>query len=201
MRRIYIAGLLLGVACGGGIETDVRTRSGPTQFGGKHAVFFMYDAWVSSIAGDFSDAGFSSSGPVAITEFDLYIQDAPWTCWEPDAGPGPTDVAEAIWQMSRPKPAPFTGGDYALGGSPELGDSASAMYLDRRPGCLAQVAYTTGGKLNLSGLTQDEAVGSISVSLDDGTQLQGEFVARHCPMVFTPPPDGGFLDPLPHCGS
>ncbi len=203
MRRIVIAGLLLGVACGGGMETDVRTRSGPTQFAGKNAVFFMYDAWVTGIAVDLADGGVNTSGPLAITALELYVQDAPWSCWLSDAGSPPADVAQVIFDMYRPKPAPFSTGDYALGGTarPDGGDWSIGIYLDWHPECLAQDSHLTGGKVTLSSLTEEEAQGWMFVSLDDGTQLEGDFVARRCPAMFTPPPDGGYPAPLPRCGS
>lgn len=201
MRRTVIAGLLIGAACGSATETGVRTRSGPTSFEGKYATFLMYDAIVDEIGANLEDGGTMLRGPIGVTAFDLDIQDAPWSCWEPDAGPPPKDVARVIWSMSRLKPTAFPTGDYAVGAAPGLDpiEWSAGIYLDWRPDCLAQQSALTGGKLSVSSLTGEEAQGWISVTLEDGTLLEGEFIARRCPAVFSPPPDGGYVV-LPRCG-
>jgi hypothetical protein len=210
MRRIVIASLLLALGCGEGAPsaTDVRTRSGPTQFAGKYAVFFEYDAWVSSISvtldGDAGTGG-GLDDAVPITAFDLYLMDAPWSCSSLDGGPQPArDVAEVIWSISRPKPRPISAGEYPFGGTAlATADWSNGEYLDWRPECLAQSTTITGGSVTLSKVTETEAQGSMSASLYDGTLIEGDFVATRCPAVFPawPEPDGGIPEPLPPCGA
>jgi hypothetical protein len=203
VRRSVIVGLLLAIACSGASETDVRTRSGPTQFAGRYAYFLMYDAWVSSIDAEFGgDGGTSTSDPLPITALDLYVRDAPWSCSDlADRPQSPGDVAEVIWSLNRPKPRVFAVGDYALpGNSSDGGDWSSASYSDLRPDCLAQLSVVTSGSVTLSGLSESEAQGFMSGSLFDGTHIDGEFVATRCPAVFPDYSDGGIPEPLPLCG-
>lgn len=210
MRRIVIASLLLALGCGEGdpTATDVRTRSGPTQFAGKYAVFFQYDAWVSSISatldgdgGTTGDTGGGLDEAMPITAFDLYVMDAPWSCSSLDGGPQPArDVAEVIWSISRPKPRPITAGEYPFGGTDlATADSSNGNYLDSRPECLAQWTAVTGGSVTLSRVSETEARGAMSALLHDGTLIEGDFVATRCPAVFPAWPDGGVPEPFPRC--
>jgi len=206
MRQIVIPVLMLvaTIGCGGGSETDVRTRSGPTQFTGKYAVYFQYDAWVSSISASFDDPdGGSSSQDFPITSFELYVMDAPWDCSGVDGGPQPVrDVAELIWSINRPKPRSLTTGVYPFGGAGlATTDWSGGTYFDWRPECLAQWTPVTGGSVTLSRLTEAEAQGFVSASLYDGTRIDGEFAATRCPAVFPTWPDGGIPESLPRCGA
>jgi len=207
MRRIVSAILLLALACGEGgqIATDVRTRSGPTQFAGKYAVFLQYDAWVSSISATLDGDGGTGPGldpAVPITAFDLYVMDAPWSCSAPQGGPqGVRDVAEVVWSIDRPKPRSVGAGEYPFGADLATDESSLGNYYDWRPECLAQWTTVTGGSVTLSQVTETEAHGFLSASLLDGTVIQGDFVATRCPAVWPDLSDAGIPEPFPRCGA
>jgi hypothetical protein len=202
MRRTVIPILVLvGLACGSEGGTEVQTTSGPTHFAGSHAVFFIHDAWVGALDGEFDEDGGTSSADLRpVTLFRLVVSDAPWACWLPDAGLAPTNRAELSWSLTRPKPAPIAPGEYPLGGTePGVSDWSDGQYLDTHPGCIAASSNLIEGKLNLSSPTAEEARGFVTGSLPDGTRLEGEFEARHCPPppAFDPAADAGVIQLVP----
>ena len=77
---------------------------------------------------------------------------------------------------------------------------SSGTYSNWRPECLAQWTPVTGGRVDLSQLTETEARGFMSAALYDGTLIEGEFVAHRCPAVFPDFSDGGIPEPFPRCG-
>ena len=201
MRRIVIAGLLIGAACGSATETDVRTRTGPTQFAGKHALFWLMDVTLSEIGADLADGGTTTAGPMPASELVLSIQDVPMGCGGLDADAGQSTVATLEFDVTRIRPGAITTGDYPL--SPISGsassDRTSAAYHELRGVCVAPFGVTDG-RMTLSRLTDQEAQGLLSVVLDDGTEIDGEFIAGRCTNLLGYSPGDPVPVPTPLCG-
>ena len=166
MRRIVISGLLLALACGGGVETDVRTRSGPTQFSGVSAQFQHHQA---SLEGQ----------PVQILSLGLY--EIPLWCSATDAGTPPNSVTALVLEVIRFGANPVGPGTYELSrptGEPK--EAATGVYyrvITLDPSVALDVV---SGTLSVSRADSAAAEGRVDLVLEDGTRIEGEFSAIDC---------------------
>ena len=103
--------------------------------------------------------------------------------------------------MVRIRPGAITTGDYPL--SPPSGSASTdlsfAAYHEFRNGCVAPF-QVTDGRMTLSRLTDQEAQGLLSAVLDDGTEIDAEFIAARCTNPFGYSPDDPVPVPTPVCG-
>ena len=178
----------------------MRTRNGPGNFEGKFAVFRLSEVSISGIGADL-DGGSTSTGLLAATSFRLDIGDFPPWCGQTDAGTLPDRIRSLTVEVNRLHPRTVTTGDYAFGVN--AGDPTEwphGWFAESRATCYGPASYITTGKFSLARLTDSEAQGDLSVTLTDGTVLEGEFLASKCPPLpgFSPDLDS-YPAPLPPC--
>src|SRR5262249_44879532 len=154
------------LGCGGSLETDVRTRSGPTIFNGISARFTLVSGTVAPL-----DAGPS---PVNFLFVDVY-DSADW-CNPADGGTPEHPFSRLELSLSKPQPTLINAGSHPLSDSTVGavdGWLASFAHINGVSGVL----NGTSGQLELERLTSDVAEGSLDLVLQDGTRIEGPFLA------------------------
>lgn len=167
MRRTVIRGLLLGlVACGGDADLAVQTRSGPTSFRARSALFQQRN-------------GSLDGQSVQLLAMALY--DIPLWCSPTDAGTPPDDFVAILLEVAKLGTAPVGPGDYSIreaDGQPVEG--ATALYYSFVQGMPGRTLDVPGGSMHLSNVTDGSVEGDVDLTLEDGTVLGGSFSATTC---------------------
>ena len=166
MRRLAcLWGVLLAAsACGGG-RTDVRTRSGPTVFAGTTSYFALRTVTVEGPGGE----------PMNAKVFILEILESPDGCGpRPGVSPYPGAVL-SVW-LYAPEGDSIRPGTFQITRSTS-GSGGWAGY-SKFPMVLSAVS----GEFELGRLAAEAAQGTVDVTLQDGTRLDGEFSAAPCPV-------------------
>jgi hypothetical protein len=167
MRRIVISVLALvgSLACGGDgeKETDVRTRSGPTQFNGVSAQFRRTHG---------------SSPGVSFQELAVGVFDIPPWCYPADGGAGPPAVSTLVIEIVRQGVDPVGTGTWPA--SPPgtgLFDGAIVTYQRIAAGQPDVFLKVSSGSVTVSRADDTAAEGEVDLTLEDGTHLDGRFSA------------------------
>ena len=185
MRPALVAGVLLALACGGAPTTNVQTRSGPVQFQAGNARFVMSGAAIYPTT-TLPDGGTDFGTPLEGTGFNLTIADAAWNCWDASPGPPPTTINALNWEVIRLNTGTVPTGSYAAVSAFDPANpvgSTGGGYAERRGACLSRHEVLGGGTVSIDHLDDQTAQGSVTVTLDDGTRIEGPFVARRCDFI------------------
>ena len=132
------------------------------------------------------DGGIDSGPPLEGTSFTLTVTDTPWNCWDTSGGSAPampTTIAALNWELTRLNPSIVAAGAFPALSTFDPSNPIGATgggYGERRGDCLARHERVTGGSVNLDSLEHDSAAGRLDVTLEDGTRMEGTFVARRC---------------------
>ena len=169
MRHIVSGVLVLAFGLGCGTEsgtTAVQSRGGPTSFTGISAQFA-------------SGGGALGNQPVTILRVAIY--EKPLWCTPTDAGTAPTTFAALLVEVARWGAAPAFEGTFPITvPEPAMTDRASALYYTFENDQPDITLQGTSGRLELRRVDQAAAEGTVDVTLEDGTQLQGDFSATVC---------------------
>jgi len=190
MRRSVLLVLLLAVGCGSaGAETAVQTRSGPTSFDGKFAMFWLGDTSTGGMGPNAADGGTIEYPQADTSTLDLYIQDAAVGCAEVQAGQATSNLSTIYVSVNRLGHGTLGPGEYPVIGVPgdDVRETPSAYYIELKGDCLGGKEITDG-HLSLSRVTVEAADGSLSIVLRDGTHLDGHFHAERCTNGWTVSP-------------
>ena len=166
MRRVtFLAALLVAVACGER-KTDVRTRSGSIAFTGTAAYFL-------SGTGTFyaPDGGLTATSLLQIEVHESAEGCQPWQGVTP---PTRSILTVGVAVSAGDSIGP---GHYTVALPPSLGHASGTYFHQDTVGSL--LLNTVSGELDLanSGGTAD---GSIDVTLQGGTRMEGVFAAVPC---------------------
>lgn len=177
MRKVVSAGIIAGVllvalACGdlriANGHTDVRTRSGPVSFAGTVAYFFRSQGILGPV----------DAGPDPVNHLNIEIHESSDGC---GPRPGVNLAARSIFYISVASPLsePITTGRYPVAFGPSFDHSFAGYVHQEEFGGILLSALS--GELDLLRLSDDSVQGSIDVTLQDGTQIAGDFSAAPCP--------------------
>jgi len=168
MRRLaWVGALLLAAACGGG-ATDVQTRSGDIAFAGTTAYFFTARAAI----------GLPDGGTVPINLLQLDIHASADGCGPWQGVVPPTRSVLAV-SLIRPEPTPVTSGRYPVSLQTVI-DGAWVSFTHQEPAG-GIVLPGVSGQIDLARVSETTAAGSVDVTLQDGSRMEGDFSASPCP--------------------
>lgn len=171
------------MGCGAGTpETAVATRSGPTSFSGKFAMFWLGDTSTGGTGPNPADGGIIEYPQADTSTLELYIQDAAVGCARiPPGQVMPANLSTILVTVHRLGHGSLGAGEYPLIGKPgdDVREIPGVDYIALRGDCLGG-SEVTDGHLSLSRVSPEDAEGSLWIVLGDGTHVDGAFHAERC---------------------
>lgn len=169
MQRIgWVGTVLLATACGGR-ATDVQTRSGDVAFAGTTAYFLT----TTRAAIGLPDGG---TVPINLLQLDIHASADGCGPWQGVVPPARSVLAVSL---IRPEPTPITPGRYSVSLDTVI-DGAWVLFTHQEPAG-GIILPAVSGQVDLARLSETAAAGSVDVTLQDGSRLEGDFSASPCP--------------------
>lgn len=161
------------VACGSDLpaqigRTEVRTRSGSIAFAGTTAYVFRSQSILGPV----------DAGPDPVNFLDIEIHESPEGCGA-QLGIGQTARSIVSIALASPLSQAIKTGRYPVAFGPSF-DHSWAGYVHQEE-VVGTILSASSGALDLVQLSDTTAQGSIDLTLQDGTQVAGEFSAGPCP--------------------
>ena len=167
-RCVLVGSVLLGaVSCGGG-KTDVRSVSGEIAFTGTTAYFFTSRGAIAP-----PDAGATPVNVLVLEVHESAEGCGPWP------GVVPPDHAILSVTVDRPQSISIRPDSYPIANTPGF-DGAWVTYFHENPSGDLMLSGVSG-VFDLKALSDTAAAGSLDVTLQDGTRMEGDFSAGPCP--------------------
>lgn len=163
---LVLAALVLAIGCGGSVDTDVQSGSGPTRFHGVSAQFGHRQ-------------GGSEEQPVRLLAIGIY--DVPLWCSAADAGTAPETLAVLLIEIVKFSVEPVGVGTYSLYRHDGVLKEGSTAYFYTLPwGPAAASVEGASGRVTMSRVDTSAAEGDLDLILEDGTHIEGPFSAIDC---------------------
>jgi len=160
---VSLGAVLLAASACGGSKTDVHSRNGPTPFAGISAEFFRSQG--------------SISGPIFQGLY-VGVYELPPRCPAPEGWTVPSTHDTVTIGIVRPGTVPVGLGRWSASlNTVDFVDGAFAQYQKWMEGQLVRLVQAVSGSIELTRADDVTAEGDIAVELEDGTQLEGHFLA------------------------